>query len=154
MADGDSRVAAASPAQHRSEAPRGGPISRARLLVVLLVHVHAPDVVALAEEVELWTALQPAPVAGPQVCPWRGLASYSEADAPWFAGRERITAELRARRSDDSRFGSCTEVSAEAWAELSAANCCVPSWFRSWVVRLAIWAVVSAATCAEVSTPM
>lgn len=31
------------------------------------------------------------------VCPWKGLVSYEVADAPWFAGRERLVAELMAR---------------------------------------------------------
>jgi DNA-binding SARP family transcriptional activator/WD40 repeat protein len=30
-------------------------------------------------------------------CPWRGLSMYDVADAPWFAGRERLVAELVAR---------------------------------------------------------
>lgn len=33
----------------------------------------------------------------PRVCPWRGLASYDVEDARWFAGRERLVAELVAR---------------------------------------------------------
>jgi DNA-binding SARP family transcriptional activator/WD40 repeat protein len=33
----------------------------------------------------------------PRVCPWRGLASYDVDDARWFAGRERLVAELVAR---------------------------------------------------------
>ena len=37
-----------------------------------------------------------APVAA-DVCPWRGLASYEVADAVWFAGRERLVAELLVR---------------------------------------------------------
>lgn len=31
------------------------------------------------------------------VCPWRGLASYDVEDAEWYAGRERLVAELLAR---------------------------------------------------------
>lgn len=34
-------------------------------------------------------------------CPWRGLASYDVDDRPWFAGRERLVAELLARVSAD-----------------------------------------------------
>ena len=30
------------------------------------------------------------------VCPWRGLATYEASDAPWYAGRERLVAELLA----------------------------------------------------------
>lgn len=30
-------------------------------------------------------------------CPWRGLASYGRQDRPWFAGRDRLSAELLAR---------------------------------------------------------
>ena len=33
----------------------------------------------------------------PGSCPWRGLASYEIEDAPWFAGREHLVAELLAR---------------------------------------------------------
>ena len=35
--------------------------------------------------------------ADPRVCPWRGLASYDVGDARWFAGRERLVAELVSR---------------------------------------------------------
>jgi DNA-binding SARP family transcriptional activator len=38
-----------------------------------------------------------APPPEPKVCPWKGLAAYDVADAPWFAGRERLVAELLAR---------------------------------------------------------
>jgi DNA-binding SARP family transcriptional activator len=34
---------------------------------------------------------------GAEACPWKGLAAYDLADAPWFAGRERLVAELLAR---------------------------------------------------------
>ncbi|MGY1810146.1 BTAD domain-containing putative transcriptional regulator [Blastococcus sp. SYSU D00669] len=37
---------------------------------------------------------RPAPA---DVCPWKGLVSYEVGDAPWFAGRERLVAELLAR---------------------------------------------------------
>jgi WD40 repeat protein len=30
-------------------------------------------------------------------CPWKGLVAYDVADAPWFAGRERLVAELLTR---------------------------------------------------------
>ncbi len=33
----------------------------------------------------------------PRTCPWRGLASYDVDDARWFAGRERLVAELVSR---------------------------------------------------------
>jgi DNA-binding SARP family transcriptional activator/WD40 repeat protein len=33
----------------------------------------------------------------PDRCPWRGLAAHEIADAPWFAGRERLVAELLTR---------------------------------------------------------
>jgi WD40 repeat protein len=39
----------------------------------------------------------PAEAPDPRVCPWRGLASYAVEDARWFAGRERLVAELVAR---------------------------------------------------------
>jgi WD40 repeat protein/DNA-binding SARP family transcriptional activator len=35
--------------------------------------------------------------AGPVVCPFKGLASFEAADAPYFFGRERLIAELVAR---------------------------------------------------------
>ena len=35
------------------------------------------------------------------VCPWRGLASYDVEDRAWFAGRERLVAELLARLATD-----------------------------------------------------
>jgi DNA-binding SARP family transcriptional activator/WD40 repeat protein len=52
----------------------------------------------LAESVELLrdTTVDAEP-ADPGVCPWRGLASYEVDDARWFAGRERLVAELLAR---------------------------------------------------------
>ena len=33
----------------------------------------------------------------PGTCPWRGLAPYEIEDAPWFAGREHLVAELLSR---------------------------------------------------------
>ena len=39
----------------------------------------------------------PAPAPGSGICPWKGLAAYDVADAAWFAGRERLVAELTAR---------------------------------------------------------
>jgi WD40 repeat protein len=33
----------------------------------------------------------------PGTCPWKGLVAYGIADAPWFAGRERLVAELLTR---------------------------------------------------------
>ena len=33
----------------------------------------------------------------PGTCPWRGLAPYEVEDAPWFAGREHLVAELLSR---------------------------------------------------------
>jgi WD40 repeat protein len=41
-------------------------------------------------------ALQRSPLTT-GTCPWRGLASYGVEDAPWFAGREHLVAELLAR---------------------------------------------------------
>ncbi|HEY9379112.1 MAG TPA: AfsR/SARP family transcriptional regulator, partial [Jiangellaceae bacterium] len=35
----------------------------------------------------------------PGTCPWKGLVAYEVADAPWFAGRERLVAELLTRFS-------------------------------------------------------
>ena len=40
------------------------------------------------------TVLEP---ADPATCPWRGLAAYDIEDARWYAGRERLVAELVAR---------------------------------------------------------
>lgn len=37
----------------------------------------------------------------PDVCPWRGLETYDVEDHPWFAGRERLVAELLARLSSE-----------------------------------------------------
>ncbi len=36
-------------------------------------------------------------VVEPGTCPWKGLVAYGVADAPWFAGRERLVAELLTR---------------------------------------------------------
>lgn len=36
----------------------------------------------------------PAPAVASSTCPWRGLESYGVDDAPWFAGRERLVAQL------------------------------------------------------------
>ena len=58
---------------------------------------HEQQRAALTDDVLRWSALRPDPSADRQICPWRGLASYQEADAAWFAGRERLTAELVAR---------------------------------------------------------
>ena len=44
----------------------------------------------------------PAEETEPSRCPWRGLRSYEVSDAPWFAGRERLVAELVARCSGSS----------------------------------------------------
>ena len=37
------------------------------------------------------------PATGPSECPWRGLAAYGVEDARWYAGRERLVAEVVAR---------------------------------------------------------
>ncbi len=58
---------------------------------------HEAERSALADDVLRWSALRPALDVDHQICPWRGLASYDEGDAPWFAGRERLAAELVAR---------------------------------------------------------
>ena len=58
---------------------------------------HEQQRAALADDVLRWSALRPDQSVDRQVCPWRGLASYQEADAQWFSGRERLTAELVAR---------------------------------------------------------
>ena len=58
---------------------------------------HEQQRAALTDDVLRWSALRPDPSVDRQVCPWRGLASYQETDAAWFAGRERLTAEMVAR---------------------------------------------------------
>lgn len=45
----------------------------------------------------LHDALDTDPRPGTTTCPWRGLAAYDVPDAAWFAGRERLVAELVAR---------------------------------------------------------
>ena len=45
---------------------------------------------------------RPAEEIEPSQCPWRGLKSYEVSDGPWFAGRERLVAELVARCSGSS----------------------------------------------------
>jgi DNA-binding SARP family transcriptional activator/WD40 repeat protein len=50
------------------------------------------DNVALLQDTT--TVLEP---ADPATCPWRGLAAYDVDDARWYAGRERLVAELVAR---------------------------------------------------------
>ena len=50
------------------------------------------DNVALLQDTN--TALE---TADPTTCPWRGLAAYDVDDARWYAGRERLVAELVAR---------------------------------------------------------
>lgn len=52
----------------------------------------------LADSVEMLrdTEADAEPV-DPGMCPWRGLRSYETDDARWFAGRERLIAELVAR---------------------------------------------------------
>ena len=70
-----------------------------------------------------------------------------------------MAAVLRARRSDDSRFGIWSEVSAAAWAVDRMANWAVLSAFSEAeviddscvVVSAATWAVVSEAIWSEVS---
>lgn len=41
----------------------------------------------------------------PDVCPWKGLESYDVGDASWFAGRERLVAELVARLAGHRLIG-------------------------------------------------
>ncbi|HEU5241601.1 MAG TPA: BTAD domain-containing putative transcriptional regulator, partial [Ornithinibacter sp.] len=52
----------------------------------------------LADSVALLRdATADAELPDPRDCPWRGLAAYGVDDARWFAGRERLVAELVAR---------------------------------------------------------
>ncbi|NHA69488.1 nSTAND1 domain-containing NTPase [Phycicoccus flavus] len=51
----------------------------------------------LAEGVSRLRAGRLAQDVDPRVCPWRGLAAYGLEDARWFAGRDRLVAELVAR---------------------------------------------------------
>ena len=56
---------------------------------------------ALAEGIlVLQSGAQPGTLPA-DVCPWRGLAAYDVEDHPWYAGRERLVAELLARVSTD-----------------------------------------------------
>ncbi|WP_404386559.1 winged helix-turn-helix domain-containing protein [Knoellia locipacati] len=56
---------------------------------------------ALAEGIlVLQSGAQPGSLPS-EVCPWRGLAAYDVEDHPWYAGRERLVAELLARVSTD-----------------------------------------------------
>ncbi|WP_188450390.1 nSTAND1 domain-containing NTPase [Knoellia flava] len=56
---------------------------------------------ALADGIlTLTTATPTAPVPA-DTCPWRGLAAYDVEDRPWYAGRERLVAELLARVSTE-----------------------------------------------------
>jgi DNA-binding SARP family transcriptional activator len=66
---------------------------------------HARLASARAEVTEGIVALGEAPhlVLPAGTCPWRGLASYGVDDAPWYAGRERLVAELVAHIGS-SRF--------------------------------------------------
>ncbi len=41
----------------------------------------------------------------PGVCPWKGLAAYDVADAPWFSGRERLVADLLTRVASNRLVG-------------------------------------------------
>ena len=60
----------------------------------------------LVDEVEeLRTAARPGGVPDPLVCPFKGLASFQVADAPYFFGRERLVAELIARLVGASLLG-------------------------------------------------
>ncbi|WP_404383553.1 winged helix-turn-helix domain-containing protein [Knoellia locipacati] len=47
--------------------------------------------------VDLRETEYPAAGADPSQCPWQGLAAYDVEDARWYAGRERLVAELVAR---------------------------------------------------------
>ncbi|KGN31259.1 hypothetical protein N798_09360 [Knoellia flava TL1] len=47
--------------------------------------------------VDLRETTLPAGSADPTQCPWKGLAAYDVEDARWYAGRERLVAELVAR---------------------------------------------------------
>ncbi|MDT0185638.1 BTAD domain-containing putative transcriptional regulator [Microbacterium sp. ARD31] len=57
---------------------------------------------ALVEGIYALQTAGPRRALPPDVCPWRGLETYDVADRPWFAGRERLAAELLARLSSDS----------------------------------------------------
>lgn len=52
---------------------------------------------SLADGLHQLRTTQDPPRADPATCPWKGLAAYGVQDAPWFAGRERVVAELLAR---------------------------------------------------------
>jgi DNA-binding SARP family transcriptional activator/WD40 repeat protein len=52
---------------------------------------------ALARDVQHLQQLRQPEVIDRDGCPWPGLASYTQEDAAWFAGRDRLTAHLLAR---------------------------------------------------------
>ncbi len=54
---------------------------------------------ALVGDIQRWRELTLDGADGTPACPWRGLSAYAASDAPWFAGRERLTAELVSRLS-------------------------------------------------------
>lgn len=64
------------------------------------VRAELADTVADLREVDLR-----AEPPEPDRCPWRGLAAYEVSDAPWFAGRERLIAELVARMAGSRLVG-------------------------------------------------
>src|SRR4029079_8231127 len=64
----------------------------------------ARDVIALQAADERHD--DPADAAGPLVCPFKGLASFDVADAPYFFGRERLVAELVPRLVGGPLLGS------------------------------------------------
>ncbi|WP_191280902.1 nSTAND1 domain-containing NTPase [Nocardioides flavus (ex Wang et al. 2016)] len=94
-----------TPTHHRSATP-----SRAESLAVVREEVGsvaaAGDALrggrsALVEGiVALQTGAVPASIPS-DVCPWRGLETYDVEDRPWFAGRERLVAELLACLSSE-----------------------------------------------------
>ena len=63
---------------------------------------------------------------GPVRCPFKGLASFDVADAPYFFGRERLVAELVARLVGARCSGSW--VRREAASPRSCAPGCCPRW--------------------------
>src|SRR5215211_2943882 len=55
------------------------------------------DLQTASERARLYAVAEPPDSSGLEICPFRGLAPFDAAHAEYFAGRERLTAELVAR---------------------------------------------------------
>ncbi|WP_210503282.1 nSTAND1 domain-containing NTPase [Nocardioides xinjiangensis] len=101
---------------------------------------------ARAEVVEGMVALGTAAARVPRSraeCPWRGLSAYDVQDAEWFAGRERLVAELLARTASGrlvavvgaSGSGKSSLVRAGLLAGLAAGRLPASETWRAMVMR-------------------